>query len=137
MEKWCGAPPVALVHLNREGEQDERFKELRPTLDPAVVHLYGPGAKNGDHRLVNSRNFLSTRARVFNKLSIGDDFLKTIEGKASMEKVKCFMNLFDGASNKAIGDLGKAIALDILIARGATAFKHPDPEWHYDLLYAT
>lgn len=136
METWCGAPPVAVVHLNRKGQQDEDLNFARPSMYPDTLHLYGLGAKDGDHRLSNSRKYLTTRAKIFNKPEIGDDFIKTLEGKNPMEKVKAFFNLFDGASNKAIGDLGEMIALDVLIARGATAYKHPSPNWHYDLLYA-
>lgn len=50
------------------------------------------------------------------------------KGKNSMAKVMAFLNLIDGASNKAIGDLGEAIAIDILILLGAAhAVKHPTP----------
>ena len=135
METVCGAPPLAVVHLNRKGQEDKYLNFARPSMYPDALHYYGLGVHDGDRHLSNSRRLLSTRAQIFNKPGIGDDFIKTLKGKNSMAKVKAFNNLFDGANNSAIGNLGEMIAMDVLIARGAKAFKHPDPNHHYDLLY--
>ena len=119
MEAWCGTPPVAVLHLNRAGVQDDCFDDARPVLAPNVLHLYGLCDEDGDSRMVNARKFLSTRASIFNKPGIGDNFLETFKGTESMAKVKAFLNLFVGASNKAIGSFGEAITVDILLASGA------------------
>jgi len=88
-------------------------------------------ARQRHPRMANARRFLSTRASVFNKDDISDDFIKTLEGKNSMAKVKAFLSLFYGASNKAICNLGKAIALDILFQSGAArAVAHPSQMHH-------
>jgi hypothetical protein len=93
-------------------------------------------ARQRHPRMANARRFLSTRASVFNKDDISDDFIKTLEGKNSMAKVKAFLSLFDGASNKAICNLGKAIALDILFQSGAArAVAHPSQMHHFDVIY--
>ena len=137
MQAWCGQPLVAVLHLNRAGVEDDCFEDARPVLAPGAVHLYGLCVEDGDSRLANARKFLSTRASVFDLPEIGDDFIETLKGKESTAKVKAFLNLFDGASNKAIGDFGEAIAVDILLASGAAlAVKHPTTNWHYDLTYA-
>jgi hypothetical protein len=93
-------------------------------------------ARQRHPRMANARRFLSTQASVFNKDDISNDFIKTLEGKNSMAKVKAFLSLFDGASNKAICNLGKAIALDILFQRGAArAVAHPSQMHHFDVIY--
>ena len=53
-----------------------------------------------------------------------------------MAKVKAFLSLFDGASNKAICNLGEAIALDILFQSGAArVVAHPSQMHHFDVIY--
>ena len=86
-----------------------------------------------------SWKFLSTRASIFNKPSIGDNFIATLEGKDAVARVKAFNELFAGADNTAIGTMaGESIAKDVLCLLGAKkAVKHPTSNHHYDLLYAT
>ena len=75
-----------------------------------------------------ARTFLSTRTLLFNKPDIGDNFIATLEGKDAVARVKAFNELFAGADNTAIGNLGEAIALDVMLMLGAQAVaKHPIP----------
>ena len=100
--------------------------------DPAKVthevkHLYGLGyAETSDTSLSESWKFLSTRASIFNKPSIGDNFIATLAGKDAVARVKAFNELFAGADNTAIGTMGESIAKDVLRLLGAKgAVKHP------------
>jgi hypothetical protein len=68
-----------------------------------------------------ARTFLSTRTSLFNKPDIGDNFIATLEGKDAVARVKAFNELFAGADNTAIGNLGEAIALDVMLMLGAQA----------------
>jgi len=137
--KWMHSPPAVVIHLHPEGEQDFHYAKMRPKVAPEAKHIYGLGCfETRDKSLSHSRNFLSTRASLFDKPDIGDNFIATLEGKDSVERVKAFNTLFAGADNTAIGNMGEMIALDVMLARGAkAATKHPGNNHHYDILYAT
>jgi hypothetical protein len=72
-----------IIHLHPKGKQDAHYNAMRPKLEhPEVLHAYGLGcATGGDESLFYAREFLSTRASLFNKPSIGDNFIDTLEGK--------------------------------------------------------
>ena len=106
-------------------------------LGSEVVHLYGLLTKEGDRELSQARKFLATRARIFDKPEIGDNFIATLQGKDTRARVKAFNALFDGGSNDAIGLLGEMIALDVLTKLGADAVQHPARNHHYDLFYCS
>jgi len=55
---------------------------------------------------------------------------------AGIARVKDFKELFAGANNTAIGNLGEMIALDVMLAlRAKAVVKHPIHNHHYDILY--
>ena len=137
METWCGAPPLAVIHCSPKGPMDDIFSKERPPMGSEVVHLYGLLTKEGDRELSQARKFLATRARIFDKPEIGDNFIATLQGKDTRARVKAFNALFDGGSNDAIGLLGEMIALDVLTKLGADAVQHPTRNHHYDLFYCS
>jgi hypothetical protein len=118
-------------------KQDKHYDAMRPEVNPSVLHAYGLAcATGGDKSLFHARTFLSTRASLFNKPDIGDNFIATLEGKDAVARVKAVNELFAGADNTAIGNLGEAIALDVMLMLGAQAVaKHPIPTHHYNIIY--
>ena len=139
VEARLQSPPTVVVHLHPMGKQDDHYANERPKVTPEVKHLYGLGyAETTDTSLSESWKFLSTRASIFNKPSIGDNFIATLVGKNAVARVKAFNELFAGADNTAIGYLGESIGMDVLCLLGAKeAMKHPIGNHHYDLLYFT
>ena len=132
------SPPAVVVHLHPMGKQNDHYANSRPKVAPEVKHLYGLGDAETDASLSESWKFLSTRASIFNKPSIGDNFIATLVGKDAVARVKAFNELFAGADNTAIGTMGESISKDVLCLLGAKeAVKHPNSNHHYDLLYAT
>ena len=131
------SPPKVVIHMHPKGVQDEHYDAMRPNYDKEIIHAYGLCCARGDPSLFHAREFLSTRASRFDKPEIGDNFSATLEGKDAVARVKAFNELFAGADNVPIGNLGEAIALDVMLMLGAQAAKkHPKPKHHYDIQYA-
>ena len=96
VETWCGAPPLAVIHCSPKGPMDDIFSKERPPMGSEVLKIYGLLTKGGDRELSRARKFLATRARIFDKPEIGDDFIATLNGKNSRARVKAFNSLFEG-----------------------------------------
>ena len=131
------SPPKVVIHTHPKGVQDRHYDAMRPNYDKESIHAYGLCCARGDPSLFHAREFLSTRASRFDKPEIGDNFSATLEGKDAVARVKAFIELFGGADNTAIGNLGEAIAMDVMLMLGACAVKkHPLPKHHYDIFHA-
>ena len=139
VEAWFESPPAVIIHLHPKGSQNKHYDKMRPKVATETKHLYGLGCpETSEKSLFHSRQFLSTRASLFDKPSIGDNFIETLVGKDAVARVKAFNALFAGADNRAIGNMGESIAKDVLLLLGASeAVNHPTGNHHYDLLYFT
>jgi hypothetical protein len=76
VEAWFESPPAVVIRLHPKGEEDKHYDAMRPKMNPSVLHAYGLGCATGcDESLFHAREFLSTRASLFNKPDIGDNFM--------------------------------------------------------------